>query len=478
MRIEELSAKTSKDDGTYRRIEETLLYRGGFIRGSAGNIYSTLGTMLLDNISGILAGAMEESGAKRIKVPGCYGIRGVRESMTEYMDTEVRSYRDLPSGVFSISDVLFGQKARGSMWTSTSYPVLAFVLAGAPEGAAEAAMDKCLERLGLGGMSHGDIAVFEREGEEFVCIEGTLPSEPIIGESVKAEPVSTPGIRTIAALCGFFSIGGKDILKTVLLKEGNMDVAVVVPGDLEVDIGKVSAYLDITDSSLKPMVEEDIRSITSADVGYSGPVGLKDVRILVHHGVVRGKGYVAGANRTGYHLKGVVPGRDFTGEPGDFARSGKYIDGHVLGRTRTLRESMRTAGEEGRPYYSQLRFGYLNIHRLIMALSSRYSDEKGIDLPQVLAPFEITVMPSDARNEELAKKAAELHERLNAKGLRVLLDNRNQRLGSRLFDCDLMSVKHRVIVGERPEEGFYEYKARSGEITQVNFNNLVDIIRK
>jgi prolyl-tRNA synthetase len=224
------------------------------------------------------------------------------------------------------------------------------------------------------------------------------------------------------------------------------------------------------------MVEADIRRLTLADVGFSGPVGLKDVKVLVHHGVVSGKGYIAGANRTGYHLSNVVPGRDFTGEQGDFARSGIYVKGRVIGRMRTLRESMRTPGEDGRPHYSPVQFGYLNLHRLILTIASEFSDEKGVRLPDNLAPFEAAVIPSDARNEELVKNAIDLHDKLLGKGARVLLDLRNQRMGSKLFDCDLMSVRHRVIVGDRLEAGFFEYKARNGEITQVNFDELVEIL--
>ncbi len=480
MRIEELSARTSRDDGTYSGTEETLLYRGGFIRSSVnGCIYTTIGTMLLERVKDILAGSMEVHGAKRISLPGCFGISGMRESMTGYLNTNVRSYRDLPSGVFSISDVLFGHRVTDSMWSSPSYPVLAFAYAGAAESTVLDAVDDCLGRLGLNGMRHEGIIVYESEGRgaELVCIESPKVPVPYSESAGRAEPVETPDVRTIAELRDFFSCSGKDILKTVLLSYGDLHVAVVVPGDNEVDIEKVSTYLDITDSSLKPMTEADIRRLTSSDAGFSGPVGLKDVRILVHQGVIRGKGYIAGANKTGYHLQNVVPGRDFTGEQGDFSRSGKYVKGHVIGNVRTMRESMRTSGEDGRPNYSPVRFGYLNLHRLILSAASMFSDDKGVNLPESLAPFGVAVIPSDARNEVLVKRSMDIHDKLEERNFRVLLDLRNQRLGSKLFDCDLMSVRHRVIVGDRLEEGIFEYKSRNGEITKVNFDELVEILQ-
>jgi prolyl-tRNA synthetase len=479
MRIEELSARTSKDDGTYSGIEETLLYRGGFLRGSSsGCIYTTTGTMLIENIREVMSVALEANGAKRISVPGCFGIKGMRESMTEYLNSDVRSYRDLPSGIFSFSDVLFGHRATDSLWSSPSYPVMSFAFAGASKGAVESAIDEFLKSLGLKGMSHEGVIVHESESAaaELVCIKGPEPAKPYAGRSDKAELVETSDVRTIAALTEFFSCSGRDILKTVLLTNGDCHAAVVIPGDNEVDIEKVSSYLDITDSSLKQMSEADIRRLTLADVGFSGPVGLKDIKVLVHHGVVSGKGYIAGANRTGYHLSNVVPGRDFTGEQGDFARSGIYVKGHVIGRMRMLRESMRTPGEDGRPHYSPVQFGYLNLHRLLLTIASKFSDEKGVNLPDSLAPFEAAVIPSDARNEELVKKAIDLHDKLLGKGARVLLDLRNQRMGSKLFDCELMSIRHRVIAGDRLEAGFFEYKARSGEITPVNFDELVEIL--
>lgn len=479
MRIEELSARTSKDDGTYSGTEETLLYRGGFIRSAEnGIIYTTLGTMLLDRMKDIIAGAMEGNGAKRISVPGCFGISGIRESMTDYLNSDVRSYRDLPSGIFSISDVHFGHRATDSMWSSPSYPVLAFAFADASETAVFNAVDDCLGSLGLDGMRHEGVIAYENEGlrAELVCIESPKASLPYSGSADRTETVKTPDVRTIAKLKEFFACSGKEILKTVLLSYRDIHVAVVVPGDTEVDIEKVSSYLDITDSSLKPMSETDICRLTAAEPGFSGPVGLKDVRILVHQGVIRGKGYIAGANRTGYHHLNVVPGRDFTGEQGDFVRSGKYVKGYAIGRVRVLRESMRTSGEDGRPYYSPVMFGYLNLHRLILSLASESSDDKGVNLPDRVAPFEVAVIPSDARNEELVKKSIDLHDKLEAGHFRVLLDLRNQRLGSKLFDCDLMSVRHRVIVGDRLGEGFFEYKSRSGEITPANFDELVEML--
>lgn len=478
MKIEELSARTSKDDGTYSGIEETLLYRGGFMRGSArGLVYTTLGTMLLERVKYLLSRAMEENGAKRISVPGCFGVSGIRESLTEYLDSDVRSYRDLPSGVFSISDVLFGHRVTGTMWSSPSYPVIAFAFAGASESVVSDAVDDCLGSLGLNGMRHDGVIVFESEGEELVCTENAKVPENCTESIGRTELVETPEVRTIAQLREFFSCSGKEILKTVLLTYGDQHIAVILPGDNEADIGKVSTYLDITDSSLRPMSEADILRLTSSDAGYSGPVGLKDVRVLVHQGVIRGKGYIAGANRTGYHLRNVVAGRDFTGEQGDFARSGKYVRGHVVGNFRTLRESMRTPGEDGRPHYAPVRFGYINLHRLIMSVASKYSDEKGVNLPEKLAPFVAAVIPSDARNEELVKKSLDLHDKLETEGIRVLIDLRNQRLGSKLFDCDLMSVRHRVIVGDRLEEGLFEHKSRNGEITTFNFDDLVEILK-
>lgn len=480
MRIEDLSARTSRDDGTYSGTEETLLYRGGFIRSSeSGIIYTTLGTMLLDRMKDIIAGSMEGNGAKRISVPGCFGISGMRESMTGYLNADVRSYRDLPSGVFSISDVLFGHRVTDSMWSSPSYPVLAFAFAGASESTVLDAVDDCLGKLGLYGMRHEGVIAYETEGRgaDLVCIESPKVPEPCRESAGRTELAETPEVRTIAELREFFSCSGKEILKTVLLSYRDLDIAVVLPGDNEVDVEKVSTYLDITDSSLKPMTEADIRRLTSSEAGFSGPVGLKDVRILVHQGVVRGKGYIAGANKTGYHLQNVVPGRDFTGEQGDFARSGKYVKGHVIGNVRTLRESMRTSGEDGRPHYSPVLFGYLNLHRLILSVASESSDDKGVNLPESLAPFETAVIPSDVRNEELVKRSIDLHDKLEEGHFRVLLDLRNQRLGSKLFDCDLMSVRHRVIVGDRLEEGFFEYKSRNGEITTVNFDELVEILQ-
>lgn len=486
MRIEELSVRTLKEDNALKiQDEENLLVRGGFVRKIGGKLYHTeLGMMVLRNIRSKVEGILEKKGFSRLGIEGSMDLREVRDRLHDYMKSETTSYRDLPMGLAYMGQVRYNRQGKDSLWLRNHEEtvVFSYLHEGDHDGLRDS-IEGILEAFGLSGTLHGDEIFFAMEGK------GSYPDHLYLKEREKrmipdsreavgsVREVLTKDVRTITELREFFSCNAQDILKTILFTYGGEHYGVILEGNHNVDVEKVKAFLDITDDDFKAMDEATIRHITGAEPGFSGPAGLKGVRILVDVSVEKGKLYYAGANRTDHHVAGVIYGRDFTGEQGDFAKEKDGRQGYRLGRMKTMKEAIRFRKVDDSLAAAKADWGYLNLSRLMLALCRANLDDIGIDLPKEIAPFEVAVLPLDTRDKDLVAQAETLHDDLISMGFRTLLDTRKARFGVKLKDCDLLCVKKRVLVGRRKDEGTYELKDRSGEITIVNLEELVEMLR-
>lgn len=486
MRIEELSVRTLKEDNSLKiQDEENLLLRGGFVRKIGGRLYHTeLGMMVMQNIRKQVERILPEHGFRNLGIEGSMDLREVRDSLHDYLKSGITSYRDLPLGLAYWGQVRYSRQAKDSLWLRNHEETV--VLADLPlegQGRLRSAVEAVMKTFGLEDTVQGnDIFLFHEgtgKGPDWLYEEreGTDALKGAAGTVGSVRKVLTRDVRTIRELMACFDCEADAVLKTILFSYGDEHYAVVLPGNLDVEEEKVKRFLDITDSAFQTMDEATIRRVTGAEPGYSGPVGLKGVKILVDQTVRTGVGYYAGANLTDHHLAEVSYGRDFTGEKGDFAKVRGGRSGYLLGRMKPMKEAIRFRKEDDSLAASKPEWGYLNLSRIMLAICRIGLDDIGIDLPKAVAPFEVAVLPLDTRDEDLVMKAEALHGGLAALGFRTLLDARNARLGVKLKDCDLLTVRKRVLVGRRQEEGAYELKDRSGEVSVVNLEELVEILR-
>jgi prolyl-tRNA synthetase len=486
MRIEDLSVRTLKEDNSLKiQDEENLLLRGGFVRKIGGKLYHTeLGMMVLGNIRKQVEKSLLEHGFRNLGIEGSMDLREVRDSLHDYLKSGISSYRDLPLGLAYFGQVRYNRQGKESLWLRSHAETV--VLADLPlegQGRVRRAVEAVLKTLSLEETMQGDEVFLFHEGSgkgpDWLYAEWETKHEAEgVHETVgSVHKVLTQDVRTIKELMACFDCSADAVLKTILFTYQDEHYAVVLPGNHDVDEEKVKAFLDITDNAFQTMDEATIRSITGAEPGYSGPVGLKGVKVLVDQAVRPGTGYYAGANLTDHHLANVSYGRDFTGEKGDFAKVRGGRSGYVLGRMKPMKQAIRFRKEDDSLAASKPEWGYLDLSRILLAICRQRLDGIGIDLPREIAPFEVAVLPLDTRDADLVMKAEALHGGLAALGFRTLLDARNARLGVKLKDCDLLSVRKRVLVGRRPDEGSYELKDRSGEVAVVNLEELVEIIR-
>ena len=290
------------------------------------------------------------------------------------------------------------------------------------------------------------------------------------------EEVETPGVTTIEALAEFLGIDAAATSKAMPVVADGQVVLSLVRGDDRLDDARVAAVLG---SAVRPATEEEIRETFGADPGSIGPVRA-GVAVLADETLREGE-FVAGANRSGWHLRGVRAGRDYEARFADirFPKEGDTCP-RCGGRLR-----FQTAIEVGHifklgTYYSAplgatfldedgserpIIMGSYGIGpgRMIAACVEQHHDEHGIAWPRSIAPFEVEILPIEAAGDEAAETADRLAGELEAAGLEVLVDDRDRRPGEKFADADLLGCPLRVTVGKKTlEDGRVDVLVRAG----------------
>ena len=303
-----------------------------------------------------------------------------------------------------------------------------------------------------------------------------IPAPATLPDALGApEEIETPRIETIEALAASLGIDASATSKAMPVVKGDGTVVLaLVRGD---DRLSESKLLGVLGSDFRPATPEEIRAEFGADPGSLGPIGFAG-EVVADDALHDGQ-YVAGANRTGWHLRGVEAGRDF--EP-RFADIREPVEGdgcpHCGGRL-----GFQTAIEVGHIFKFGTRYSEplgatfldedgtekplvggsygIGPGRVLAAAVEQLNDERGIVWPAALAPYDVTVVSLAGGNEEIATIAAEVAATLDAAGLDVLLDDRDLRPGEKFADADLVGCPWRVTVGKKTlEDGLVDVRAR------------------
>jgi prolyl-tRNA synthetase len=271
--------------------------------------------------------------------------------------------------------------------------------------------------------------------------------------------VETPGIETIEALAGFLGVDAAATSKAmpVVRDDGTMVLA-LVRGDDRLELSKLVAVLGET---VRQATEDEIRQAFAADPGSIGPIGF-DGEIVADETLREGQ-FVAGANRTGRHLRGVEAGRDF--EPhfadvrvprdgdrcvacGGAIRFRTAIEvGHIfkLGTKYSAPLEAMFLDEDGQEKPLVMGSYGIGPGRVIAAAVEQSHDEHGIVWPASLAPYDVHVVALPGVEEQAEEAARSLSDA----GVEVLLDDRDLRAGEKFADADLIGLPRRVTVGRK-----------------------------
>ncbi|MGA2701201.1 MAG: proline--tRNA ligase [Isosphaeraceae bacterium] len=291
------------------------------------------------------------------------------------------------------------------------------------------------------------------------------------------EAVDTPGKRTIRDVCGFLKVEGSTSGKLLVYLGDGKPVAVLLRGDHEANEAKVRRAIGV--ATLVPADPETIQKATGAPMGFLGPVNIK-IPMVIDRAIAALATVVVGGNAVDVHLKGVVPGRDFpldrlfdlrNADAGDpcprcgatmVSRAGLEV-GHVfkLGTNYSKAMGATYLDEKGGEIPIIMGCYGIGINRIMAAAIEAGHDDNGIIWPLSLAPYQVSLIPLQVNKAEVMDLTTKLEQELEAAGVDVLTDDRDQRPGVKFKDVDLIGVPLRVVIGERGlKDGSIEVKWR------------------
>ena len=358
----------------------------------------------------------------------------------------------------------------------------------------------------IGGSNSAEFMVKSEVGEDDVvfctCCDYAAniekaPSTPEVAEAEELKEMiktETPNIRTIEELVKFFNTTEKKCAKTLIFNADGKIVAVMVRGDREVNEVKVSNALGgIVD--LNMATAEEVFAATNAGVGFAGPVGIKVDTLLVDEEVSKMFNFVVGANETGYHLENVNYGRDFEGTVGDFRNitigekcpecggevtiaRGTEV-GHIFKLGTKYSEAMNATfiDENGKNVPFVMGCYGIGVTRTMASIIEQHHDENGIIWPLSVAPYHVSVIPVNIKDEVQMEIANKLYNELRAMGVDAILDDRNERPGVKFKDSELIGIPMRVTVGKKISDGEVEFKLRDGEMEVIKIDSVLDVVK-
>jgi len=324
-----------------------------------------------------------------------------------------------------------------------------------------------------------------------------LGERPAPGASLRL--VDTPDARTIAELVEQFEIPIEKTVKTLVVEasraSGNELVALLIRGDHELNAVKAEKHPDIA-SPLRMASEEEIRAAIGAGPGSLGPFRLP-IPAIVDRQVEVMSDFAAGANIDGKHYLGLNWGRDVAVPKvadlrnvvaGDPAADGsgqleliRGIEvGHIFQLGRKYSEAMNAVvmDENGRAVHPAMGCYGIGVSRIVASAIEQNHDGAGIIWPEPMAPFDVVILPLNGHKSHRVRELAEkFYGELQAAGLEVLMDDRNQRPGVMFADAELIGIPHQLVIGDRGlDNGVVEYRRRGGENREIAIEQAVGFL--
>jgi prolyl-tRNA synthetase len=298
--------------------------------------------------------------------------------------------------------------------------------------------------------------------------------------------VHTPNMRTVEEVSAFLKIKPSQLIKTLIYETERGPIAALVRGDQAINEAKLKKVAGVEDLRLADAAV--IKKVTKAPVGFAGPVGLKGVQIIADNSVPLIEDGASGANKEDYHIIHIAYGRDYKAElvgdiryaaqadkcprcdEGKFDVSRGIEVGHIFKLGTKYSDKMKCVYLDENNQEKVMIMGCygIGVGRTAAAAIEQNHDKDGIIWPLNLAPFQAAVVPANISEKEQAETAEKLYQDLSAAGIEVLLDDRDDRMGVKLKDIDLMGIPLKIIIGKALKEGKVEIKQRkSGETTLV-----------
>lgn len=552
MRVSKMFAPTLREvPAEAEVVSHQLMLRAGFLRKSAGGMYNylPLAWRVLKKIENIVREEMDASGAQELLMPivqpaeiwqesgrwGVYGEEMFRlkdrhnrefclgptheEMVTSLIRGDVRSYRQLPMNVYQIQNKFRDERRprfglmrgrefimkdaysfdRDEAGLDVSYKLMydaytrIFTRCGLTFRPVEA------DSGAIGGSGSHEFMVIADSGEAEIvyCKECDYAAnvekaemhviEAPEEEAKAVEEVKTPDCKTIADVCAYLNLPVDKSVKAVAFNSEKGLILCFVRGDHEVNEIKVINTVGVNEVE---MAEESLLAAAGTVGGYMGPVGIDPEKtiVVVDSTVMKMHNICCGANKEGYHLLNVNPGRDFTptyvadirliqeGDPcphcgGKVSKARGIEVGQVFKLFTKYSEAMHATflDENGKEKPMVMGCYGVGVSRTMAAAIEQNNDKDGMIWPVAIAPYEVLVVPVNTKDEASTQKAEAIYEELKKAGVEAVIDDRNERPGVKFKDADLIGYPLRVVVGPKTlAEGKLEVKVRrTGEVQML-----------
>lgn len=311
-------------------------------------------------------------------------------------------------------------------------------------------------------------------------------------EEKNIELIETKSKETIEDVCNFLNIDIRDSVKALLMNVDGSLVIFFVRGDRELNEVKALKALNAKEISF---ANDELIATSNAVPGYTGPVGL-NAKVVIDEEVLKMKNFCCGANKEGYHyinanVKDInydIVADIVNVKEGDICPNcgGKlyFKKGIEIGNTFKLGTKYSEAlGLNYSDEFNKLKpvvmgsYG-IGLGRCMAAVVEQHNDDKGIIWPDAIAPFKTSIVIVNTKDEIQNTVANDLYDELMKNNIDTILDDRNERLGVKLNDMDLIGVPYRIVVGKRASEGIVELKRRDNdEILEINVSKILEYIK-
>jgi prolyl-tRNA synthetase len=307
------------------------------------------------------------------------------------------------------------------------------------------------------------------------------------------EEIATPERRTIDEVTRFLKVLPDRLLKSILVMTDNGPVLALVRGDQTLHEKKLGKLV----GPHRPAQKDEVKAALGVPAGFIGPMGHKLRKIADL--VLKQGTYIAGANKEGFHVKGVAAELHFS--DAEFADIHTAAAGDACahcGKPLRIERVIEIGNifKLGTKYSAPLKANYLDEQgqekplimgsygigpaRIAAAAIEQGNDENGIIWPPAIAPYQVLIVPVNVKDQRSMDVAEELYAALEEKGFEVLMDDRDERAGVKFKDADLIGIPWRVIIGEKNlKEGVVELKERkTGSMEKVKAAEAADAVAK
>ena len=534
-----------------------LLVKSGFIKKVSAGVYMfmPLGYKTLSNIESVIKEEMDRAGAQELLMPSliaseyyekCGRVEAFGKSMFNLYDRnnhhmvlgptheelfafaasmKMKSYKDLPFTIYQQAD-----KFRDEMRPRLGLVrVKEFIMKDAysfdkdEESQNESYMKmfnaykRIFDRLGIdykivkasvgamGGTLSEEFQAVTDIGEDILVLcnncdyssnmeVSTHKYEDIIEEEKKLEMVETPNVKTIEEVSKYLNIDIKHTVKALLMQVDGKLTIFFVRGDRELNEEKA---LRLVGGKELGFANDDQIATSNAVPGFTGPIGLENVKVVVDEEVLHMKNFCVGANKEGYHyinanvkdLKYDIVGDISNVKEGDkcpvcggdiYFKHGIEIGNTFKLGDHYLRDlDISYLDENNQKQYAQMGCYGIGPGRVLASIIEQNNDENGMILPMEIAPYKVSIVVVNKNDEDQMKIAEDLYNKLNQEKIDTMLDDRDERPGVKFKDMDLIGIPVRITVGKKITENAVELKLRKeSDIQLVEIDKVIDKIKE